>query len=284
MIIKYLHNDYTILSLFIMSLIGIFIYSDNIPQLFSRESEILIPLVIVTFGLHKLRPNNRKFVELGFGADRTLISNLFITSAMLLLMITAAYITDNIFYYGKYFHTNFNTLSATFPGIGIMLVLVIIEELAFRGLAYQILIEKAGLIAAMIISSLLFTIAHSLNPGLTTISVLNIFLAGLLMSLMFARSGSLFPQILFHFGWNFSLAYIVGSPVSGYNFSSQLSHYELGAKGSFQDLLLGGAFGLEGGLLSTILLICMIVICGKHFIASPFVTSKYFQRNYKVSN
>lgn len=284
MIIKYMRNDYTILVLFIISIVGIFIYSDHIPQLLSRESEILIPLVILTFGLHKLRPNNRQFVELGFGADRTLINNLFITSAMLLLLVSTAYIADNIFHYGKYFHTNFNTLYSAFPGFGLMLVLVIIEELAFRGLAYQILIEKVGLVVAMIISSVLFTIAHSFNPGLTTISVLNIFLAALLMSLMFARSGSIFPQIYFHFGWNFSLAYIVGSPVSGYNFSSQLSQYELGADGKFQDLLLGGAFGLEGGLLSTLLLICMIVICGKHFKTSPFFTSKYFQRNYTVSN
>lgn len=151
-----------------------------------------------------------------------------------------------------------------FYSIANLLILVLIEELVFRGVGFQILIDRLGAGISLIISSVIFAGFHYLNPAISFLGMLNIFLAGLLMGLMYIKSRSLYPMIIFHFAWNFALAYIISSPVSGRNFSGSA---DLAANhtSTIQTLLLGGAFGLEEALLTTFLLLIMIVLVNRFF-------------------
>lgn len=283
MINKYLRNDYTLLTLFIITVVCIFVFSDFLPNLYFPESEILISLVIVTSLFHKLRLHKLTFADFGFYVDKTLLRNVIITIALLLIMILSVFIFNVMISYGSFFQST-NVTQEVWYGVAFTLSFAIIEELVFRGIAFQILIDKAGTLIAILISSIIFTIAHGLNPGLSIIAIVNIFLAGLLMSLMYVRSGSFLPQILFHFGWNFSLAYIIGSPVSGYNMPNQIIQNVNTSEFSLSQLLFGGNFGLEGGLLASILLVLMIILCVKYFQESPYISSKHFHKNYDISN
>jgi hypothetical protein len=58
-----------------------------------------------------------------------------------------------------------------------------------------------------------------------------------------------------HLGWNLTLA-LLGAPVSGLPFDIPLIDYTMGGPG----WLTGGAFGPEGGLLSTLTLTTAIVL------------------------
>lgn len=71
------------------------------------------------------------------------------------------------------------------------------EELAFRGLLFPWLRERLGVIAAAVVSGLIFAILHGvpiLIPALTAI--------GTALALLYHRCGSLWPVILAHGAFN----------------------------------------------------------------------------------
>ena len=84
------------------------------------------------------------------------------------------------------------------------------------------------------------------------IPYLNIFLIGLFLSLITLTSGTLYPAIGFHIFWNFFQGPIFGFSVSGGLEKGLLTTYMKG-----NSLLNGGAFGPEGGLIVTAVIVLM---------------------------
>lgn len=68
-----------------------------------------------------------------------------------------------------------------------------LEEFLFRGIFFRAIWTKTGPIAAAIISSLIFTLAHGISGA-----TLGIFVIGLLLCYMYKRSGSIIPGIILH--------------------------------------------------------------------------------------
>jgi len=83
-----------------------------------------------------------------------------------------------------------------------ILFLVFIEELLFRGYIFQTIYRKNNSILAIIISSLLFALAHFISYDFAIIYFLNIFIAGVLLCIMYIKTKSLWCSISFHFIWN----------------------------------------------------------------------------------
>ena len=78
----------------------------------------------------------------------------------------------------------------------------IIEEVAFRGVLYGWLRANMGVIAAVGISALIFSLVHLrlVDPGglLGISATLQILVGGIVLALLYEKSGSLWPSIYLH--------------------------------------------------------------------------------------
>jgi len=136
--------------------------------------------------------------------------------------------------------------------LGLGLVLAALgEELMFRGYPMRRLADAIGPLPAMLILALLFGIAHARNPNATFFSTVNVALAAIWLSFAFFSAGGMALAWGLHFGWNAGLAILFDAPVSGYTFAVPAVEYTPGSH-AWVD---GGAFGPEGGMVTTLVLI-----------------------------
>jgi membrane protease YdiL (CAAX protease family) len=157
-------------------------------------------------------------------------------------------------------------------------VAALTEEIAFRGYPYRRLIEAIGPAAATIAMSLLFGLAHILNPGATWTSTLVTMLAGLLLSLAWLRTRGLWLGWGLHFAWNASIAILFGLPVSGISDFASIIQTR-----SFGHLwLTGGDYGPEGASFTVIVLLAGLGILYRltrdyawHYTYDPIVPAGY---------
>lgn len=78
------------------------------------------------------------------------------------------------------------------------------EEMAFRGLLYRALRQRLSVEKAVLLSALLFTVAH-LNLLSNPVRLVFIFLFGIIAALLLERTRSLTPCIAFHIAANSTL-------------------------------------------------------------------------------
>lgn len=123
------------------------------------------------------------------------------------------------------------------------------EEIVSRSFLIPMLSNYCNPWIALILSSSVFALLHYTNPNITLISLCNIFMAGILMGLLFLRTRQIWMPIGLHAGWNFLQGSFYGFEVSGFDVYSLIDSKEIG-----NDLWTGGAFGFEGSLISLIFL------------------------------
>jgi uncharacterized protein len=121
------------------------------------------------------------------------------------------------------------------------------EELIFRGYPFQRLVESVGAPGAILILSGLFGAVHLGNPNASWVGAANTVLVGVLFSIAYLRTRMLWLPIGMHFAWNYVQGFVLGLPISGMSLPVSMLHAE--AKGS--QILTGGAYGPEAGLLTT---------------------------------
>jgi uncharacterized protein len=121
------------------------------------------------------------------------------------------------------------------------------EEMLFRGYGFQVLVKGIGPFATILPVAVLFGLAHSQNLNFGPLAFLNTVLWGVVLGFAYLRSGDLWLPIGLHFGWNWSLP-LLGVNLSGFTMdvTGYAMHWKIG------DRLSGGAYGPEGGLLTTI--------------------------------
>lgn len=138
------------------------------------------------------------------------------------------------------------------------LVAALEEEVVCRG--FMMTASKSTRSKAFIIfaPAIIFSLMHIMNSGFTVLPMLSIVLAGVLLAVIFVRSGSLWMPFGFHFAWNFFQGNVFGISVSGFEVESMI-------KISYTDftLLNGGTFGAEGGLAAIGILALGIVLTWK---------------------
>ena len=135
-------------------------------------------------------------------------------------------------------------------GSGLLLA-ALAEELGFRGYPLRRLADSIGALPAVLVLAILFGLAHSQNPNATFLSTVNVALAAVWLSFAFFSAGGMALAWGAHFGWNAGLSMLFDAPVSGYRFSVPVVEYTPGTR-PWVD---GGAFGPEGGLVTTLVLI-----------------------------
>lgn len=129
------------------------------------------------------------------------------------------------------------------------------EEAVFRGYAFQALVEAVGVWPTVLVSSAAFSAVHAWNPNIDPIAFANIFLAGVLLAFAYLRTRSLWFATAVHAGWNWTMASLLGFPVSGLT-AIDTPLYDLEEVGA--DWWTGGEFGPEAGLAATLMLLLAI--------------------------
>jgi membrane protease YdiL (CAAX protease family) len=129
----------------------------------------------------------------------------------------------------------------------LFMIAAAVEEITFRGYAFQRLVDAIGPGGAVAILSVAFSLVHLWNPSHSWLSTLNTILVGIAFAIAYLRTRSLWLPFSMHFAWNFVLGYLLGLPVSGIPFSKALLRADV--LGSVQ--LTGGNYGPEGGWLAT---------------------------------
>lgn len=124
------------------------------------------------------------------------------------------------------------------------------EELLFRGYALQRLIDAFGAPLAVVASSTLFGLAHIWNPGASLYSSVNTILAGILMSVAYLKTRTMWLQCGLHAAWNFFMGPMFCFPVSGIDFEPQLFATHLSGPVWWT----GGSYGPEAGAVGTLVL------------------------------
>jgi membrane protease YdiL (CAAX protease family) len=137
----------------------------------------------------------------------------------------------------------------------VMTAVAFYEELAYRGYILQNLNAEWAVAIAVVASSVLFGLFHGLNPNVTWLALVNIFLAGVVLAGCYLVTRSLWLPIAFHFSWNVVQGAVFSYPVSGIQAEGLL----LTSTGG-NPLVTGGAFGPEGGLLSTVALCVTLLL------------------------
>lgn len=128
-----------------------------------------------------------------------------------------------------------------------------LEEVVIRGYLLTNVAEgikgyvgtaRTAVVIAVVGTAALFGVLHAANPGGTALSFLNITLAGVFFGAAYAVTTSIAFPIGLHVAWNFTLGPVFGLPVSGLQTDTALTPVQTQGP----DLVTGGSFGPEGGL------------------------------------
>lgn len=130
------------------------------------------------------------------------------------------------------------------------------EELVTRAWLIPQLAKRTNLKVAIIISSSLFTLLHLGNPGITFLSAIDLFLFGVAMSLYLLKTDTIWGIGGIHGAWNFAQGNLFGILVSGQPSGTSLMTF---LPQGDQGWLSGGSFGIEGSIMTSLVLLLLIV-------------------------
>jgi membrane protease YdiL (CAAX protease family) len=147
-----------------------------------------------------------------------------------------------------------NWWSAAAISIVILLPAAFVEELLMRGYLFAILRRLGGWKLALIVTSVVFGLIHSWNPGADAESILAVTVAGFFLGAILLATRSLYAAGAAHFAWNWIMAGALHTPVSGV--TSPVVDYETVDAGP--DWLTGGPWGPEGGLAAVIAMFVVV--------------------------
>ena len=122
------------------------------------------------------------------------------------------------------------------------------EELLFRGYPFAVLRRAWGEGGALVATSLAFGLLHLQNSGANLQAVGQVVFAGIWLGGVRLATGSLLAAFTAHLGWNWAMAAVLHTPVSGLGFV--VPDYQLVDAGP--DWATGGAWGPEAGLGATL--------------------------------
>jgi membrane protease YdiL (CAAX protease family) len=129
------------------------------------------------------------------------------------------------------------------------------EELLFRGYPLQVLMKGMGQWPAVWTMSAAFGLLHLHNPNATIIGAVNTMLAGVMLSVAYLKTRSLWLPYGLHFVWNLGQGFVLGYPLSGIKIDSLWTTVAGGPA-----WLVDPNYGPEGGLAGTIVFVCAAIL------------------------
>lgn len=133
------------------------------------------------------------------------------------------------------------------------------EELMFRGYMIHAFNKRYKTAVGVVVSSILFSAFHSLNPGFTPLASINLALIAVLFALIYLLTGDIWMTSAMHTAWNLTQGNIYGLQVSG-NLASN-TVVKIVYDSNANPVITGGTFGPEGGLATTaVTCVCMVIV------------------------
>ena len=132
--------------------------------------------------------------------------------------------------------------------LGALLAAATLEELLFRGYAFQWLVRGLGKPGATALFALSFAALHLFNPNIGALGFTSIAAASVLLSVALFRSHDLWLPSGLHWGWNLAQGILFGVPISGLSSDEVPTLFSTTFTGP--DWLTGGEFGFEGSVLA----------------------------------
>jgi uncharacterized protein len=196
----------------------------------------------------------KDFQEIGF-IDKNWLRNLVLGMVSGIAAISIGFIICLIFGLVKIESISFSP--PDFSNYLIIFALVSIsEEVMTRGLMLNTLMEGMNDYLALLIVAIIFGALHLLNDNVTTLSFINICIAGIFLGISYIHNRSLWFPIGLHFTWNF-----FQGPVYGYEVSGHKNVSIIGQTIHGNDTFTGGEFGFEGSIIAIpIMLLAIFVI------------------------
>jgi len=203
--------------------------------------------------------DRRRFRDFGFHVDRQWVLDLGFGLALGAFLMTGIFLFEwlvgwitvrDLFFVAR-------TDSPFWPwflwGLVSFVAVGVYEELLFRGYLITNLAEgftwfehvgrTHAVALAVLVTSVVFGVAHAANPNATVLSTAGIVVAALMLAGGYVLTGELAIPIGIHVTWNFFQGPVYGFPVSGTNGGVAL----VATEQSGPVLLTGGSFGPEAG-------------------------------------
>jgi hypothetical protein len=120
----------------------------------------------------------------------------------------------------------------------------LVEELMTRGYILSVLREHWGWFWAVLATSIAFGLLHLANNGANVESVGLVTFAGFFLAAVLYSTRSLYAAWMAHFAWNWTMAVVFHTAVSGYPFESPRYRYV----DAGPNWATGGDWGPEGGI------------------------------------
>lgn len=238
----------------------------SIPLWEVALSEILAAAMAVLVTLGFVAYVDRRPVRtLGLSFDRAWLRDLFlgvvIRFGMIGLMFTILKAASWTTVKGVY--SPFSSASAIImllESILFMIGVAVAEEVIMRGYVLQSLRIVSSPVAALVVSSVLFGLVHTMNPGSSIRGIIGTAAAGSLLGYGYLATGRLWLPIGIHFAWNFAEGTIFGFAVSGADLPSIIRQSVSGPT-----IWTGGRFGPEAGILTPIVLVAGALVIRQLF-------------------
>ena len=161
---------------------------------------------------------------------------------LILLNLVLLYIFDNPTFILCDFNISDFLLTST-----LLLISALNEEILFRKIYTDFSLKEQGLVFAIFIPSLMFSIVHIFNANFDLISFFNVLIGGLILTIIYLKSG-IWASVYFHFAWNITQT-VFGSNVSGSSFETIFEiKYDY-------NLWTGNSIGFESSLINLLLLV-----------------------------
>ena len=145
------------------------------------------------------------------------------------------------------------------------------EELLMRGYAFAVLRARFGWQVALGATSAIFALLHVDNPGASAQALALVTIAGIFLGTVLLVTGSLYAAVAAHFSWNFVMAALLHTTVSGLPVSAP--GYRVVNSGPAWAT--GGPWGPEGGAFAALGMAMALVVlftrpAGRALLMRPF--------------
>lgn len=139
-----------------------------------------------------------------------------------------------------------NPVGVVLVPLGGSIVSAVVEEILFRAVLFRIVEASLGSWLALLVSAVVFGLAHLANPGSGLIPATSIVVeAGILLAAAYMLTRRLWLPIGLHFAWNLTEAGIFGADISGRSLPGLFI-----ARFAGPAWLTGGSFGPEASVVA----------------------------------
>lgn len=232
--------------------------SSDLYMVFSLFATIGMTVVVILFCrlIQKRKPDTLGFIKSGMGKEYLigLVVGFVMFSSAVLICVAAGAIKIEGF-------------SETFS-IGMFILFLLgfmlqgmAEEVICRGYVMVSIARRYSMWTAVISNAVIFAALHLLNNGISVPAFINLVLFGVFASLYFVKKGNIWGVAAVHSVWNLVQGNFWGLRVSGMVTECSVLRSTM-VEG--RELLNGGAFGPEGGLgVSVVLIVGICVLLRK---------------------